>query len=224
MPGKRPVASFPSVQTTPKYYYVDSCVKDITIDLTDIGKAYDADFKCLTEDLSDLDDTVVAVNNHRLERINELKSDIANWQHAVAVALKSAQGIKSLQTYREETALLELEKANLSASIAAGMEENEHLSAQLNRIKRKLQKVHQAYDAIKYQAELDLPSLQYLRKVLFRVSKTKICSNSGSTFIEGFIVKDEQNDVRPFSFDDKRPVSSKYRFDDVNSLWKIICE
>lgn len=224
MTTERPIDSFTPLKAAPQAHHANATLTDVAKELGDVAQAYESDFATLTEGLLEVADTVVELNDQRLHQISELKDDLANWQHSLAKAQKSAQDTESLRRYRQETAQLEQEKKILTAEIYAGTEENDHFNAQLNKITRQLDKVRIAHDALKEQADTDLPSLQYLRRVLVRVSQAKICSKPDSTFIEGFIAKDKQQEVRPFHFDDNLPDASLARYEAVNDMWKIVSE
>lgn len=193
-------------------------LNDVTNVFTKVAKSYDSEYADLCTVLEDVADDVEEIKNYRMNNITSLRDEIEKLINATEAARKSATDTRTLEKHRQQVQKLEREKQQLVKDIVEGKGEEKMLREKLQRVEQQMEVVRVEHESVMEQTRSELPSLEYLKKVLQRLSHTYLAKGD-SRVTEGFVCKNGSNDVRPFRFDE-----SISQYDQVNQLWKMISE
>lgn len=186
--------------------------------LEGIAMQYDSEHAEHAEMIDQLADEISRVHEYRRARIVDRKKEMEqriesaeNLKHRAADTKAVDQYVKNIQHHVQQ-------KKDLERVILQGEEKQRKIKEEIVSIEDEIDDLRNSNRVLKHKAESELPTLLYIQKILRLLSGAKISSEPGSEIIEGFICKDEENDLIPFEFD-KTEVSE---YDRVNAIWEMI--
>lgn len=192
---------------------------DITAQLDQVGQGYNENFTMV----SDIVDSVIDVNEQlfarrkllvesALEMLRETKSTAARIEREDANYDEVDDLMEKLHNLEDQKHRLLLEQENMVAK-------NEQVNKERKQNMERLAQLSSKNKVLSKNANENLPLLTFVRKVLAAVSSVTVHKPKDPKRIEGFISKNDKQDVVPFSCSLSDP-----SYDYVNHIWDIVAD
>ncbi|PXF46261.1 hypothetical protein BWQ96_03917 [Gracilariopsis chorda] len=182
-----------------------------------LQKDYDEEYNNATKELCEIADLVPEIRTKRTDDVCALREQHQEWVEAVKQVQRTANDTAVLDMRGKEIEELESQKRELLEEFIRGNEENKDLEKKFNDLdlpKLQLRKVDQA---VRRKEQHEVPTLEFTLRVLKTMSRSFLSHNTDGNVIEGFTIQEEENDMRPFRFDNETPL-----FERVNYVWEQI--
>lgn len=184
-----------------------------------LQKDYVEEYENVTRELCEISDMVLEIRTKRTEDVRALSDQHQEWVGVVKQVQKTANDTTALELRRKEIEEFESEKQHLLGELIRGNEENEEIGQKFSELEASKQQLRKLDQAARQKERQEVPTLEFMLRVLKTMSRSYLSEKTEKNVIEGFTIQEEENDMRPFRFDDETPL-----FERVNYVWEPILQ
>lgn len=186
--------------------------------LQQIAELYDKNYCELSEVLGLIADASDRTSTHRSRDVSELRDNWRSWIDRAKRVNEECQDTANFKEKQETLRELEIEQTDMVTELIAANQHTSELKNERDSMDRSCTKLDRSIKALAERKESEVPSLEYLLKIIKAITHVKLMPTTDPNLITGIVPHVERREVESFTYNKQKHDV----FDRVNEIWDRI--